>query len=152
MSVLIDTNILLRILEPKDPEYTLVRGAVTAISMRGDALCFTSQNLIEFWNVCTRPISKNGFGLTPAQTEERAKLIEGRFQLLADNERIHAEWRRLVVAHAVTGVQVHDARIVASMLAHGVPQLLTLNDLDFRRYVEISVVHPRNVAPAVSSQ
>lgn len=95
MTILVDTNILLRFLEPKDSEYTLVREAVKTLTVRGESLCFASQNLIEFWNVCTRPISRNGLGLTPAQTDERAALIEGRFQLLPDNERVHAEWRRL---------------------------------------------------------
>jgi hypothetical protein len=38
------------------------------------------------------------------------------------------------------------------MLAHGVPQLLTLNDRDFARYPDISVVHPRDVVAAASGQ
>ncbi len=145
MPVLIDTNILLRLLEPHDPEYALVREAVEELAARGENLCFASQNLIEFWNVCTRPVSKNGLGLTSAQTDERATLIERRFRLLPDNERVHAEWRGLVVAHSVAGVQVHDARLVAAMLVHGVPWLLTLNARDFGRYSRISAVHPRDV-------
>jgi len=150
--VLIDTNVLLRFLEPNDPEYALARGAVKALTVRGESLCFASQNLVEFWNVCTRPISKNGLGLTPAQADERATLLESRFRLLPDNERVHAEWRRLVVVHAVAGVQVHDARLVAAMLVRGVPQVLTLNDRDFGRYSGIAAVHPRDVVPAVSGQ
>jgi len=102
---------------------------VKALTARGESLCFASQNLIEFWNVCTRPISKNGLGLTPAQTDERATL------------------RRLVVAHSVAGVQVHDARLVAAMLVHRVSQVLTLNDRDFGRFAGIVAVHPRDVAP-----
>jgi predicted nucleic acid-binding protein len=152
LTILMDTNILLRLLEPKDAEYALVREAVKTLTVRGESLCFASQNLIEFWNVCTRPLSRNGLGLSSVQTDERAALIEGKFRLLPDHERIHAEWRRLVVAHSVAGVQVHDARLVASMMAHGVPQLLTLNDRDFARYATISVVHPREVVPAVSGR
>lgn len=102
--------------------------------------------------MCTRPGDKNGFGLTGAETDVRAKLIESRFLFLADTDRVHAEWRRLVVACSVAGVQVHDARLVGAMLAHGIPQLLTLNDRDFARYPGISVVHPRDFAPAVSGQ
>jgi hypothetical protein len=62
------------------------------------------------------------------------------------------EWRRLVVACSVAGVQVHDARLVAAMLAHGVPQLLTLNGRDFARYPGIAVLHPRDVVGAVPGQ
>lgn len=146
--LLADTNILLRLLEPKDPEYTLVRGAVDALLARGDRLCFAPQNLIEFWNVCTRPAARNGFGLTAAETDERATLIEGRFKLVADNERVHTEWRRLVVEHLVAGAQVHDARLVAAMLVHGITLLLTLNDRDFSRYTGITVLHPRDILGA----
>ena len=148
MLVLTDTNILLRLLEPADSEYTIVRGAVDAIFARGEELCFVSQNLVEFWNVCTRPVDKNGFGLTSAETDVRARLIESRFRFLPDSERVHDEWRRLVVEHSVVGVQVHDARLVAAMLVHDVPQLLTLNNRDFGRYSGISVVHPRDIIGA----
>jgi hypothetical protein len=34
--------------------------------------------------------------------------------------RVHIEWRRVVTEHRVSGAQVHDARIVAAMLAHGI--------------------------------
>jgi predicted nucleic acid-binding protein len=142
MATLMDTNILLRLVDPNDREYTLVREAVRALASRGESLCFAGQNLVEFWNVCTRPASKNGLGLTAAQTDERASLIEVRFRLLPDDERVHAEWRRLVVRYSVAGVQVHDARLAASMLMNGVSTILTLNDRDFRRYAGISAIHP----------
>jgi predicted nucleic acid-binding protein len=150
--VLLDTNILLRLLDPADLEYAVVRSAVNSLAARGDELCFVSQNLVEFWNVCTRPADKNGFGLTGAEADVRAKLIESRFTLLPDTARIQPEWRRLVVACSVSGVQVHDARLVAAMLAHGVTHLLTLNDQDFARYPGISVLHPRSVATTVLGQ
>jgi predicted nucleic acid-binding protein len=150
--VLLDTNILLRLLNPADSEYAVVRSAVDTLVARGDQLCIVSQNLVEFWNVCTRPADKNGLGLTGAEADVRAKLIESRFTLLPDTARIQTEWRRLVVACSVSGVQVHDARLVAAMLAHSVTRLLTLNDRDFARYSAISVVHPRDVVQAPSGQ
>ena len=97
-------------------------------------------------------MSNDGLGLTPRETDERARLLESKFRLLPDNERVHAEWRRLVVAHSVAGVQVHDARLVAAMVAHGVIRLLTLNDRDFTRYAGISAVHPRELAAASSDR
>jgi hypothetical protein len=57
--ILLDTNILLRLLNPADLEYAIVRSAVDALVARADQLCFVSQNLVEFWNVCTRPGHKN---------------------------------------------------------------------------------------------
>lgn len=145
MRVLADTNVLLRLLNPNDPEYATVRSAIDTLAARGDQICYVSQNLVEFWNVCTRPTDKNELGLTSSQTDTLARLIESKFLFLPDTETVHAEWRRLVLDCSVAGVQVHDARLVAAMVAHAVPLLLTLNDRDFRRYAGISVLHPRDV-------
>lgn len=51
----------------------------------------------------------------------------------------------MVAAHAVSGVRVHDARIVAAMNVHGVGRLVTFNDQDFRRYRGITVMTPAEV-------
>lgn len=97
---LIDTNVLLRSLQPDDPLYDQVRSALLSLRRRGHRLCYTSQNLAEFWNVCTRPATaRGGFGLTVAETERRVRLIERRFLLLADSETVHRVWRRLLVRH-----------------------------------------------------
>ncbi len=148
MPFLADTNILLRLAEPSDPDYTIVRTAVETLLARGERLCYAAQNLVEFWNVCTRPIDRNGFGLSVAEADARARLIEARFRFLPDSERVHVEWRRLVVQYSVAGVQVHDARLVASTLVHGVANLLALNGRDFARYAGIAAVHPGSVRAA----
>jgi predicted nucleic acid-binding protein len=54
--------------------------------------------------------------------------------LLTENAGTYRIWRSLVVTHGVQGVQVHDARLVSVMQAHGVAQILTLNAADFTRY------------------
>jgi len=40
---------------------------------------------------------------------------------------------------------LHDARLVAAMLAHPVKYILTFNDKDFARYTDIEAVHPRSL-------
>ena len=48
------------------------------------------------------------------------------------------------------GKQVHDANIVATMLANGVTPLLTFNAADFRRFgSRIELVTPDAVPPAL---
>lgn len=47
-----------------------------------------------------------------------------------------------LLAHWVAGRQVHDANIVATMLAHGERRILTFNGADFRRFagsIEIEI-------------
>ncbi len=145
MAYLADTNILLRLLHRDDPDHSVVRSSLRTLQQRREQVCYTAQNLVEFWRVCTRPISVNGFGLSVAETDRRAKLIERLFTLLPDRPEIHAEWRRLVVVCAVSGVQVHDARLVAAMHAYGLRNLLTLNVADFNRYPNIVGVHPAGI-------
>jgi len=85
------------------------------------------KTLLSSGMACTRPADRNGYGLSPLEANQRATRIERVFTLLPDNENIHPEWRRLVVACSVSGTQVHDARLVAAMRVHGVSHLLTLN-------------------------
>ena len=108
-------------------------------------LFYLPQNIVEFWNVSTRAIAQNGFGLSPAETERVAREIEKAFMLLPDIEAIHTEWRRLVLAYGVSGVKVHDARIVAAMIVHRVPHILTLDQTGFSRYTEVVAIHPREL-------
>ena len=140
-----DTNILLRLVQPDSPEYGTIRQCTDRLWERGADLFFTSQNLAEFWNVCTRPADRNGFGFSVAETDERAYLIESKFSFAADSEATHHEWRKIVVAAGVSGIQVHDARMVAAMRVHGISNLLTLNAKDFRRFSGITVLSPDDV-------
>lgn len=78
------------------------------------------------------------------ETDRRARLIERRYLFLPDSAAVHAEWRRLVLAHSVMGVQVHDARLVAAMNVHGIGQILTMNGADFTRFPRITAIHPRD--------
>jgi hypothetical protein len=55
MDVLADTGILLRLMEPLDPNRPAIQQVVDAIRARGDRAVIASQNVAEFWNVCTRP-------------------------------------------------------------------------------------------------
>ena len=112
---LIDSNILLRIARRDDPDHTIVDAALSRLAMTGAVLYYTHQNIAEFWNVATRPADRNGFGLTAADADQQVRTIEKGMALLADNEATYHEWRRLVVAHSVSGVKVHDARPAAAM-------------------------------------
>jgi predicted nucleic acid-binding protein len=142
---LVDTNVLLRLAQPDSPEYEAIRQCTDLLWEQGAELFYTSQNLAEFWNVCTRPADRNGFGFSISETDERASLIESMCSFAQDSEATHREWRRLVVAAGVSGVQVHDARLVAAMRVHQIKNLLTLNATDFRRYSDIVAISPHDV-------
>src|SRR5579884_1078665 len=145
LSYLLDTNILLRLSKRESPEFSTIRAALRSLAQKNARLCYTPQNLIEFWNVATRPLVRNGFGLSTHEVNEAASRIEKAFILLPDRAEIHYEWRRLVVFLGIAGTQVHDAHIIAAMIVHKVQHILTFNDRDFQRYSGIVVVHPTNV-------
>lgn len=142
MSFLVDTNILLRSVEPSHSMYPDATNATAILRSQGEQLCIIPQNLIEFWNVYTRPIDKNGLGHTIKETEVEVNRLKGLFVLLADEEMIYSEWERLVIKYNVKGVKVHDARLVAAMLVHGLTHILTFNSSDFARYSEVTAVNP----------
>lgn len=136
---------LSNVLEPlcsvfSSPELFQIRSTVRRLHQDGHKLQVTSENCIEFWNVATRPVEKNGFGLTPTETEQLLRIIEQLFPVLDDNSEIYQEWRRLVVIFGVSGVQVHDARLVASMKINAISHILTFNAEDFKRYISEEIV------------
>jgi len=140
-----DTNILLRWQRATDPLYALAQGSVKALQARGDLVYITLQNLIEFWNLATRPANLNGLGMTPIEADAEVTQLEKLFPLLPDDPAIYREWRHLVVTYGVSGAQVHDARLVAVMRVYGLTHVLTFNPSDFTRYPGIRVVRPQDV-------
>ena len=143
MAVLVDTNILLRLLQPQHPHVQLAEQAVERLRRRNEALNVATQNLIEFWAVVTRPVHENGLGFTTSQAIAEIRAIERFFSLLPEVP-LQKEWERLVATHNVSGKNTHDARLVAAMFVHGVSTILTFNVQDFVRY-PISVLNPHDV-------
>ena len=142
---LLDSNILLRISKNDDPQHGAISHALHVLVGQGTRLCYTSQTLGEFWNASTRPLDKNGFGLSVAETDRLARVIERDFEFLPDSREVHFRWRSLLVTLNIQGVQVHDARLAASMYVHGIHQVLTINVRDFRRFDGLHVLHPSEV-------
>ncbi len=132
MAYLVDTNVLVRLAVSSDPRQLIARHAIEALA--DDDLCVTSQNLIEFWNVATRPIQNNGLGQMTTAADRMLRNFEQTFPLLSESAEVYDRWRELVVRFGVSGVKVHDARLVAFMLANNVARILTFNSADFRRY------------------
>jgi predicted nucleic acid-binding protein len=131
--VLLDTNVLGRLANQADVAHPIARAAVAELHRRGELLHITAQNLIEFRNFVTRPVSVNGLGLTGAVAEGLAATFESSFPLLPETPDIFPAWKAIVAALAVAGKQVHDARLVAVCHVHAVSHLLTFNVAHFTR-------------------
>lgn len=129
----LDSNILLRLGIQHHGDFPQIRSAIDELQARDTPLTYTLQNITEFWNAATRPVDRNGFGLSVQAADNIAQEFESTFTLLPDTEHVYHQWRNLVKTHEVKGVKVYDARLVALMRVYGIRHILTLNDADFRR-------------------
>ena len=62
---LLDTNVLLRLLAPNDPQHGLAVSAIQAALEQGVELFVAPQVIMECWVVLTRPVDVNGMGWDP---------------------------------------------------------------------------------------
>jgi len=72
-SCLVDTNILLRVTRQSDPQHRVIDTALAKLAFDQCRLYFTHQNIAELWNVMTRPVGRNGFGLTAAAADQEVR-------------------------------------------------------------------------------
>lgn len=134
MGTLVDTGILLRAFDANSPQYRSIRRSLRKALDENIRLVVAVQNMAEFWNVATRPVDKNGQGLSAERVKRRAEIIERLCDVVSEDNVSYTTWKRIVEERGVSGVAVHDARLVSVMLRIGVKEILTLNEGDFRRY------------------
>src|ERR1022692_3309256 len=115
MSVLLDTNVLMRSVESKHPMHGNARQAVAVLLRSGETLGVVPQNLYEFWVASTRPVAQNGLGFSVPQADAELQRLSNQLKIFEDIPTIRREWENLVVRYAVVGKNAHDARLVAAM-------------------------------------
>ena len=137
----IDTNVLVYAAADGAPVLDRARAALARAAADG-AVTISRQILREYLSVMTRQqIWGKPLSLAQAVADTAAFVRE--FTVLEDGPLV---WDRLVMLsrrYSFAGRQVHDANIVATMLAHGERRLLTFNGADFRRFARlIEVIAP----------
>ena len=88
-------------------------------------------------------------GLTPEQARAELDGIENFFTVVGESVDVYDAWKNLVTLHGVSGVEAHDARLVAAMKVYGITRILTFNARDFARYKDIEVAHPQTIQPNI---
>ncbi|MDP2308751.1 MAG: PIN domain-containing protein [Pseudomonadota bacterium] len=140
----IDTNVLLAATASSRPEHLLALAALEA-GFAKRTLCLSGQVVREYLSVTTRPAAVNGLGLTQAQALSNVRQLVERARFLEEDAGVKDTLLRLLDSAPCLGKQIHDANIAATMIAHGIPRLMTLNPSDFRRFGEwIEVVGVRS--------
>ena len=144
--ILVDTNILLRIAQIGHPHRQPALDALQLLTLRDqERFAVAPQGLYEMYVVYTRPASANGFGYSLSRRAPKSPPPVPLFEILPETAQVYPAWEGLVAKYAVMGKQAHDTRLVALMIEHRVGKLLTFNDADFRRYVEIQALNPFDV-------
>jgi predicted nucleic acid-binding protein len=132
-SIFIDTNVLVFATIPAAPFHLPAIAALHRIAMAKDDVWISRQVLREYLVLLTRP------GVLPTAVAGRtashqASTLAKLFQVADETAAVTAHLLALIGTGLASGKQIHDANIVATCLAFGIPRLLTHNVGDFKRY------------------
>ena len=145
MDLLVDTGVLLRILDRRDARHPAAVAALRHLRLRGHRLATATQNLREFWNATTRPPgARGGYGRSPQQARLRLAAPERMFDILGESRTSHERWRTLCIDLQISGKQVHDANLAALAFENGLAAVLTFNGSDFQRFSPLVVLSPED--------
>ena len=122
-----------RILEAPDKD--IARERLSRALQEREALRISRQVAREHLAVVTRPQSWP-VTITREEAIEDARRLVGSFEVLEDGPIVTESLLSLCHEVSVGGRQIHDANIVATMLARGEHRLLTFSTSDFRRFEE----------------
>ena len=131
----IDTNILInaRILEA--PQHDIARANLERVFAGPESLRISRQVIREYLAVVTRPQSWP-VPITREEVLTDVSRLLSTYEVLEDGPVVTDLLLDLCGSVPVGGKQIHDANIVATMLAYGERRLLTFNAADFRRYTD----------------
>lgn len=131
--VFLDTNILVRATVATAPDHQATQRRLEDMVNTGDKLWISRQIMREYAVVLTRPQTFSA-PVSSKIVAGQLRAFEQQFQLAEDNAAVSETLISLLETVPLGGKQVHDANIVATMMAYGIDQLLTYNGVDFTRF------------------
>ncbi len=129
----IDTNVLVNSRVPGAPHHDDARASLERAFRDPEPMRISRQVIREYLAVVTRPQTWP-VAITREEAMEDVSRLTGSFQVLEDGPAVTELLVALCREVPAGGRQIHDANIVATMLARGERRLLTFNVADFRRY------------------
>lgn len=137
-ALFIDTNTLVYANVLEAPFHKNALAAITAALEDERELWISRQVIREYLATLTRP---QVFGVVPKQVvlNQVSQFLE-QFNVADDNRVVTEKLLNLMTHYEIGGKKIHDANIVATMLAYGIPAILTHNTNDFERFGDIIIV------------
>jgi predicted nucleic acid-binding protein len=137
--VFVDTNVLVYSALQLSPLHKAAVGKIHALRSTGIALWISRQVLREYLAVLSRPGTVSP-PISMATLVADVSAYQSAFQIADENHAVTANLLNLLGTVSAAGKQIHDANIVATMLANGIPRLLTHNAADFTRFASVITV------------
>lgn len=139
--IALDTNVLVYAARSDSPHHGRARGAIEALAESGRAFAVPWPCAHEFYAVVTR-------AYRPASTPKQAIAFLRALARAPSLRWLHEAPQHLDVLESLIGPQlvggaIHDARIAAICIAHGVTELWSA-DRDFSRFATLRVRNPLN--------
>lgn len=103
MRVLLDTNVLIRLLNTDEPYHEAARLAVSTQIDAGASCVLVPQVLYETWTTATRTEAANGLGREPAEVHGFLESQIANFTLLSDPPALYRYWLDLMRDYDVRG-------------------------------------------------
>ncbi len=129
----VDTNVLVEAKISDAPNHEVANTILDRAQADGEPISISRQVLREYLATLTRPQTWR-MPLSMEEVLRDVERMEQAFRVFEDGPSVTQLLVALCRVTPVGGRQIHDANIVATMLAHGEGRLLTFNAADFRRY------------------
>lgn len=143
--IFVDTNILTRATISTAPLHDEAVSALLKLRDEHAEMWISHQVIREYVANATRP-QTYGRPIPMSLTLEQVARFRAEFKVAEDSQEVLRQLILLLQETPVGGKQVHDANIVATMLAYQINTLLTANMKDMRRFKKrvalISLVTP----------
>lgn len=140
--IAVDTNILVHAHRGDSQWHEQARVRVAQLAEGTATWAIPWPCVHEFLAVVTHPrIWRPPTPVDRAIDQVDAWLESPRLRLLAESGRYWQRLRKLLLAGRITGPVIHDARVAALCLHHGVREIWTA-DRDFGRFPELRVRNP----------
>jgi toxin-antitoxin system PIN domain toxin len=140
--IALDTNLLVHAHRSEGAEYSKAKRLLQDLAEGTAAWAVPWQCFHEFFGVVTNPrLFRPPTPRAAALAQIEAWLASPSLVVLCESARHWATLKPLINGGEIDGPKIHDARIAALCLQHGVRELWSA-DRDFKRFPELTVRNP----------
>jgi predicted nucleic acid-binding protein len=140
----IDTNVIVHSIIDQSALHRTAQQAILSYQRAGYEVWISRQILREFLATLSRPhgYTTGGRRISATRLIAEVRLLQTQYYIAEDSQDVTERLLKLLASINVGGKQIHDANIVATMLASGITHLLTENVSDFTRYSQLITIIP----------